>query len=428
MSVQLITGPMFSGKSSELQRRLRRYSVRCAGPDAHAKAVLIVAGRDTRYAAGTSVTHDGLRATADLVVDDDGLLRALSNADVLAAGMVGIDEGQFLTHLAPVCERLAALGKHVVVAGLSSDFRRRPFRPIAELIGLADEVTRLSAVCHTCGKDAAFTARVVEPKTSGNGVILVGGLETYRAACRSCHPHTAPIPIIVSIEGAPGCGKTSLLRLVQQDKRFEGLAKVVTEDVDAWPAGLLKAYYSDMSRYSALFQLEALAARKDRVLAACGQIPVLIIERSWEADRRCFANLQADSGIMPLLDAAVYRDVSDAVLASELPPLSGALYLQAAPETCLERVRGRGREGERPIDAEYLQSVIDRHDAWLLADKKTHAETAPYVQVVDGNADRDPDSATQAEPILAALLDMCVSLAARGQSQGGAVRCDGHSF
>lgn len=413
-TVQLITGPMFSGKSTELQRRLRRHALHWGGTGTGAGAdskvvVLVVPRRDVRFDLdGCSATHDGARARADLVLDDDRLPDALAHPAVRTARVVGIEEGQFFRHLAPVCERLAAAGKLVIVAALSSDFIRRPFPSVAELLPLAEDVVRLSAVCHFCGADAAFTCRLSHVPDSAPAV-LVGGSETYRAACRPCHPASAPLPFVVSVEGPPGCGKTSLLRLVERDPRFAGLATVVPEPVEDWPAGLLAAYYADMPRHSALFQLEALATRRGRVVsvAAAGRVPVLIVERSWEADRRCFADLQADTGLMPATDAAVYRDVSGALLQGLPFPLTAAFFLRASPETCFARVQGRRRPGEQAagMDEAYLAAIVRRHEDWLLSNPGS-------LRVVegDGNQQRDPDSAEAAEPLLEALHELCLSL------------------
>ena len=174
---------MFSGKSSELQRRLRRHEL------AGGTVLVLKFAADTRYDAlvgATSVaTHDG-RARAAVPVS------RLSDALALVAEsrcvVVGIDEAQFFPDLPECAELWAAAGLRVIAAGLDATFLRTPFPAIASLLCRAERITKLSAVC-ACGSDAAFTLRTAASGGSDAAAAsgeLIGGAEAYKAVCRGC--------------------------------------------------------------------------------------------------------------------------------------------------------------------------------------------------------------------------------------------------
>ena len=171
--VELICGPMFAGKSTELLRRLRRHDL------AGKKCLVVKHALDDRYDDGANdiVTHDQARESAVAVGTLVGM--NLDGFDV-----VGVDEAQFFDadDIAQFCGDAAARGVDVVVAGLDGDYRQRPFAAISQLLPVVDTVSRLSAVCAICGSDAHFSCRTV---ASDDG-ILVGGAEAYRASCRGC--------------------------------------------------------------------------------------------------------------------------------------------------------------------------------------------------------------------------------------------------
>jgi thymidine kinase len=190
---------MFSGKTTELFRRLRRHE------RAGRSVVLLKHSVDVRYNAVTSpgsaateaVTHNNDRFTAlaadallPLVSMAHGMMSeahvaSLSSvrARIAAADVVGIDEGQFFPDLAPAADALAELGKTVVVAALDGDFRRDPFPQVSALLPKAESVDKISAVCRSCGADAPFSART----TAETSVVVVGGEDKYVAACRTCY-------------------------------------------------------------------------------------------------------------------------------------------------------------------------------------------------------------------------------------------------
>lgn len=173
--IELIVGPMFGGKSTELLRRLERQ-------DRAGRTVCAVRSAiDTRYGNAAFVTtHSGRRFPA---VVADRLDQVETEATV-----IGIDEGQFYADLAPACERWAAAGKVVIVAMLDGDANRKPFpgSQLLELLALTESVTKLLAVCANCGADAAFTKLVPSEHLDAQH-INVGGAEKYRAVCRACH-------------------------------------------------------------------------------------------------------------------------------------------------------------------------------------------------------------------------------------------------
>uniref|UniRef100_K3WL02 Thymidine kinase n=1 Tax=Globisporangium ultimum (strain ATCC 200006 / CBS 805.95 / DAOM BR144) TaxID=431595 RepID=K3WL02_GLOUD len=148
--LQLIIGPMFSGKSTELIRRMRRFH--------HAKlqCLVIKYKNDTRYSDEKLSTHDKLLFEAKPVERLAEARAHVANADV-----IGIDEGQFFPDLVEFCLEAADAGKVVIVAALDGTFERKPFGSVCELIPAAEQVIKLNAVCTKCGHDAAFTRRIV---------------------------------------------------------------------------------------------------------------------------------------------------------------------------------------------------------------------------------------------------------------------------
>ncbi len=177
--IEVICGPMFSGKSEELIRRVTRTRIARLPVQTFKPAV------DVRFAEHQVVSHSALRAEATPVGDSTELLRRVEDATVV----VGIDEGQFFdAGLVDACEALAAAGKQVIVAGLDLDYMRRPFEPIPTLCGRAEYVTKSLAVCHRCGGPALYTQRTVR----SDELVVLGALDSYEARCRFCYDPTEP--------------------------------------------------------------------------------------------------------------------------------------------------------------------------------------------------------------------------------------------
>ncbi len=177
--LEVICGPMFSGKSEEMIRRLRRAEI------AGQRVVILKPRIDDRYDATDVVSHAGARMRAVPIT-------SASEALELARGyeVVGIDEVQFLepTIVGHALE-LADRGVRVIVAGLDQDFRRLPFGPMPELLSHAEFVDKLQAVCHRCGGPATTTQRLVDglPAPYTGETVVVGAAEQYEARCRDCH-------------------------------------------------------------------------------------------------------------------------------------------------------------------------------------------------------------------------------------------------
>ena len=178
--LEVICGTMFSGKSEELIRRLRRANI------AKQNVLTFKHSLDDRHTIKYVVSHDGnkLEAHAFDNVEDILKLAIDNNVDV-----VGIDEVQFfpLEIINVVC-LLIESGKQVLVAGLDLDFRGVPFGCMPTLLAIADSITKLQAICTTCGKDAHFTQRLVnnKPANFDDPIVMVGAQETYQARCRDC--------------------------------------------------------------------------------------------------------------------------------------------------------------------------------------------------------------------------------------------------
>jgi thymidine kinase len=179
--VHVIAGCMFCGKTDEMLRLLRRFSI------AGRRVVLIKPRLDTRTDRVTVVSRSGAQHHA-VSVDDSGEIEGtVADADIVA-----IEEGQFFDERLPeVVERLAQLGKQVVVTGLDRDFRGVPFGAMPRLLALADQVTKLTAICMVCGEPATRTQRLIDgvPAGTDSPLIVIGGMgdETYEARCRFHH-------------------------------------------------------------------------------------------------------------------------------------------------------------------------------------------------------------------------------------------------
>eukprot|EP01012_Entosiphon_sulcatum_P023852 TRINITY_DN2897_c0_g1_i1.p1 TRINITY_DN2897_c0_g1~~TRINITY_DN2897_c0_g1_i1.p1 ORF type:complete len:203 (-),score=37.29 TRINITY_DN2897_c0_g1_i1:356-964(-) len=175
--IELILGPMFAGKSTELLRRMRRHE------HGQKRCLLVKAARDTRYDDACVATHDRqlMRAVSADRLQSESIADLVSKADV-----IGIDEGQFFPDLVPFAESAANHGKVVIIAALDGDFQRRPFGSVCELVPLCETVEKLSSICMACRRaEAGFTRRICK----STAIELVGGAESYWAVCRGCY-HT----------------------------------------------------------------------------------------------------------------------------------------------------------------------------------------------------------------------------------------------
>ena len=172
-SIEVICGSMFSGKSEELIRRLRRAVI------ARQKVQAFKPEIDDRYSPDDIVSHDDRRIECAKIRDAEEI-RDLVEADTR---VVAIDEAQFFSEdLVGICEQLAGEGKRVIVAGLDQDYRGRPFEPIPQLLALAESITKTMAVCMVCGEPANRTQRLIESDER----IVVGAGEAYEPRCRKC--------------------------------------------------------------------------------------------------------------------------------------------------------------------------------------------------------------------------------------------------
>jgi thymidine kinase len=179
-SLTVITGSMFSGKTEELIRRLRRalYARRSVQVFKHAL--------DNRSELTEIRTHNGaLHGAVAASTSDELLERVEPTTDVVA-----VEEAQFFDEgIVAVCRHLAGSGHEVIVAGLDMDFRGRPFGPMPPLLAEADEVVKLRAICARCGRDASRSQRLIDghPAPASAPTILIGAQESYEARCRHCH-------------------------------------------------------------------------------------------------------------------------------------------------------------------------------------------------------------------------------------------------
>lgn len=174
--IEVICGSMFSGKTEELIRRLKRAQI------GRQKVQCFKPVIDDRYSKDDVVSHDSARIVSSPVERAWHILERVDDN----TRVVGIDEAQFFDEaLVEVCQKLANRGVRVVVAGLDMDYRGQPFEPMPRLLSVAEYVTKLSAICLSCGGPASRTQRLVHPDVDGR--IAVGSKEMYEARCRFCH-------------------------------------------------------------------------------------------------------------------------------------------------------------------------------------------------------------------------------------------------
>ena len=171
--IELIIGPMFSGKSTRLIEQMRKYVYKAK------KTIMVKYYADQRYSEKSEVV------THDLIKYDSINCKLLRNSfeTLKQYDVIGIDEGQFFADLVEVCEELALMGKNILIAALNGDFRMEPFPVIQRIISKADKIKLLKAYCFNCHKDAKFSLRIVQ----SNETVLIGAGEAYKPACRECH-------------------------------------------------------------------------------------------------------------------------------------------------------------------------------------------------------------------------------------------------
>jgi len=182
-NIQLILGPMFSGKSSELIKLIHRYNIK------KRKTIVIKYNLDDRYENSLTnvVTHDQFTYPALKCSKLSEIKETLLKHEV-----IGIDEGQFFPDLAEVCEELANCGKHIVISALKATFKREAFPTIAALFPKCESIINLQSICYFCNDDAPFTLRTVSDEDDIQNIEvgnknLIGGLDMYKPACRNCH-------------------------------------------------------------------------------------------------------------------------------------------------------------------------------------------------------------------------------------------------
>lgn len=170
--IEVIAGCMFSGKTEELIRRIRRAQI------ARQQVAIFKPGIDDRYSTDHIVSHSEARLLSVRADKSSDILRLAGDAHV-----VGVDEGQFYDMgLVDAAEELANRGKRVIIAGLDQDYRGKPFEPIPQLLAVAEYITKTLAICVVCGNPADRTQRTTEASER----VLVGAKDSYEARCRRC--------------------------------------------------------------------------------------------------------------------------------------------------------------------------------------------------------------------------------------------------
>jgi len=171
--IEVIAGCMFSGKTEELIRRLRRAKI------AKQNVKIFKPKIDNRYSGTNIVSHSEQALPSILIEDINEIFEHSKEAQV-----IGIDEAQFFSNdIINICNQLASDGKRVIVAGLDQDYRGNPFEPMPNLLAIAEYITKTLAICVECGNPADKTQR----KTASSERVVVGASDIYEARCRKCH-------------------------------------------------------------------------------------------------------------------------------------------------------------------------------------------------------------------------------------------------
>jgi thymidine kinase len=187
--IEVIAGSMFSGKSEELIRRLRRARI------ARQKVQVFKPKIDVRYSHDHIVSHSEMRHESSTVETAAELLARVERG----TEVVGIDEGQFFDNeLVSVANELAHRGVRVIIAGLDQDYTGKPFEPMPQLLAIAEYITKTHAICVRCGQPANYSQRTVEVE----GQVVVGAAESYEARCRRCFVPHADAPTSYVTEAA----------------------------------------------------------------------------------------------------------------------------------------------------------------------------------------------------------------------------------
>jgi len=171
--IEVVAGCMFSGKTEELIRRMRRAQI------AKQPVKIFKPKIDNRYSDSKIVSHSEQSLPSEVVSSAQEILELSKDAQV-----IGIDEAQFYdSDLVDVCNKLADQGKRVIIAGLDQDYRGIPFEPMPQLLAIAEYITKTLAICVNCGNPADRTQRTIK----SGGRVLVGAADSYEARCRKCH-------------------------------------------------------------------------------------------------------------------------------------------------------------------------------------------------------------------------------------------------
>lgn len=178
--IEVVVGPMYSGKSEELIRRIKRAKI------AKQNVVTFKPKIDNRYSKVDVVSHSGYSTDAIAIENSDDIYKFIDEK----TQVVGIDEVQFFDEkIVDVCIDLADRGIRVICAGLDMDFKGEPFGPTPRLLAVAEFVDKIQAICSVCGQPATRTQRLIDnsPAKYDDPIILVGAVESYQARCRKCH-------------------------------------------------------------------------------------------------------------------------------------------------------------------------------------------------------------------------------------------------
>ncbi len=392
--LHLIIGPMFSGKSTELLRLIRRNNYK-------KKTTVVVAYMfDDRYSASeVVVTHDKHEYPAIKTWNLLSIKDKLMQYDV-----IGIDEGQFYPDIVDVCEELVNCGKIVIVSALNGNFKREPFEVISKLLSKAETIQNITAICFNCNEDANYTLRL----SSDEREVIIGGEDMYKPSCRSCHNYffskysskksdmeeilneealeKLSKKTIYSLEGNIGAGKSTLLKMIKSLDSVYVIEEPVAEWQNVGGHNLLDKFYEDQSRWIFSFQMYIFYTKLNALLkAAHSDKKVILMERSFLSDE-VFFNLSVKSKTVSEMEAAMFGNIFNLFKKTVFPKVTGFVYINTPVQICMDRIRSRNRHEETTIPEDYIINLKNMFDDMMdRSDIPKHYIEGEYCLINDVN-------------------------------------------
>lgn len=354
--IELILGPVLSGKSMELIRLLRRYNFK------RKKSILIC------YEQNDKSEYESIDNIEYLSVKNDNL--SFLKSDLHKYDIIGIDNGHLFKDINEISEYLVLIGKIVIISSLNGNCNREPYNHISKLISNSDSIQNISAICFYCNEDANYTLNFQKEKES---------FKLY-PSCRSCHNYfteknkelldiadklTIDKEVfnklkkksIFTLEGNIGAGKSYLLEIIKQ---FDDVY-IIEEPVNEWQNinghNLLDKFYQQPSRWRFSFQIYIFYTKIKALFdAANSDKKIILMERSFDFDN-IFFYLAAKSNLISEMEVEMFKNINKLFDNYIFPKINGFIYLDTPVHECINRIKKRNRTEETGIPEDYLNNL-----------------------------------------------------------------------